>query len=337
MKYTNNANVPLALAFWLANDTYAGGNDLKAKRISVTSLLKPMKQLILGLHTPEMETDVLSFLSSRNGTAVHDAVEATLKSGAFKKAALRLGYEQSDVDRMMVNPTQEELDAHPNPFPIYSEIRGDKQVLGWTVTGEFDLIINGQLEDIKNTKTYAYTKGSNDSKYIDQGSLYRWIFPTLVTKPEMAIDFIFSDWTQVASLTQQNYPPSPVIQKKYPLKPIHLVDQEVHQKIQEIEKFLAIPEDEVEDMLPPCSDEELWRSASEFKYYSKPDAVRATKAGFTSYQEAINYLQTEKKGVGIVKEIKGEVKACNWCKAFTKCKQKNAYLLSGELIPTRPV
>lgn len=335
MKYSNNGNVPLALALWLANDTYSGGNNMSAKRISVTSLLKPIKQLILSMHAPEMETDVLSFFASRNGTAVHDAVEATLKSGDFKRAALKLGYEQSDVDRMLVNPTPEELAAHTNPYPIYSEIRGDKDIMGWTVTGEFDLIINGQLEDIKNTKTYAYTKKTNDDKYIDQGSMYRWLFPQYVTKPDMAINFLFSDWTQVKAGIDPNYPPFPIAQRKFPLKSIQQTEIEIINKLTEIDSFLNVPLNDLEDLLPPCNDEELWRSESEFKYYSKPDAVRATKAGFTSFSEAMTYMHNEKNGIGVVKEIKGEVKACNWCKAFPVCKQKNNYIMSGELIPTR--
>lgn len=335
MIYTNVNNVPFAIALWLADDTYAGSNNLDKKQISVTSLLKPMKQLILGKHAPEVEADVIGFLASRNGTAVHDAVELTLKSGRYKRAALKLGYDQTDVDRMVVNPTEEYLLAHPDAYPIYSEIRTSKFVGDWEVNGEFDLVINGQVEDLKNTKTYSYTKGSNDDKYIMQGSLYRWLNPKIITKDVMAINFIFSDWSSIAAATQSNYPSTPTIAKKYQMMSYQATELFVMNKLREIEQLMLLDLDAVEAQVAPCSDEELWRSESEFKYYSKPDAARATKAGFTTYSEAAHYMATEKKGVGLVKEIKGQVKACNYCKAFPVCKQKNAYILSGELIPTR--
>ena len=335
MKYTNNTGISLPLALWLANDTYGGGNNLSEKRISATSLLKPMKQLILGLHAPEMEADIISFLASRNGTAVHDAVESTLKGDNLVRAALKLGYSQEDAERIVVNPSPEMLAALPNPYPIYSEIRTEKQLMGWTVTGEFDLIVDGAVRDIKNTKTYSYVKKSNDTKYIQQGSIYRWLNPNIITQDKMFIDFIFSDWQQIKAATDVNYPKKPIIDKKYDLMPYQQTEIFIINKIKEIDSFLLIPLDDVEDQLPPCSDEELWRSESEFKYYAKADATRATKAGFTTYMEAHQYMMAEKKGVGFIKEIKGEVKACNYCKAFAVCKQKNTYLLSGELISTK--
>jgi hypothetical protein len=337
MKYTNNTNVSLPLALWLANDTYAGSNNLRNKQISATSLLKPMKQLILSLYAPEMEADIISFLASRNGTAVHDAVEFTLKGDGYKKAALKLGYSQEDVDRMVVNPTPEQLASMTNPYPIYSEIRTEKNVLGWTVTGEFDLVVDGTVRDIKNTKTYSFVKKSNDTKYIQQGSIYRWLNPMIITKDVMYIDFIFSDWQQIKANTDPNYPKQPIVDKKFDLIPYQQTEFFVMNKIREIEDYLLIPKADVEDMLPQCTDEELWRSESEFKYYSKADAARATKAGFTSYMEAHQYMMAEKKGVGVIKEIKGEVKACNYCKAFPVCKQKDNYLLSGELISTKAI
>lgn len=331
MKYTNINNISLPLAMWLADDTYSGSNSLNKKTISATTLIKPLKQAVLSYFAPEMEADIVSFLASRKGTAVHDAVELTLKSGNYKRSLLRLGYDQEYVDRVRINPTQEELKAFPDTIAIYSEIRREKQVMDWTVTGEFDLVVNGQVRDIKNTKTYAYTKGTNDDKYIKQGSIYRWIFPDIITKDTMAIDFIFDDWSAVRA-NSNDYPPTPIIGKEFDLLSPLATHNMIVNRLLDIEKYTSMDLNDIEDQLPPCSDEELWRTPSEFKYYANVGAVRATKAGFETFGEAMTYMQTEKGGKGEVREIKGQVKACLYCKAFPICKQKNSYLVDGTLI-----
>lgn len=44
-KFKNTSNVALSVAVWLANDTYDYNDDRQV--ISVTTLLKPVKQIIL--------------------------------------------------------------------------------------------------------------------------------------------------------------------------------------------------------------------------------------------------------------------------------------------------
>lgn len=332
MKHTNLANLPLPLAVWLADDTYAGSNNIRNKTISVTSLLKPIKQIVLGTHAPEMVTDVLTMIASKKGTAVHDSVEHTLKSGRYKQSMYRLGFGKDAIDNTVVNPTQQDLLDNPEANPIYSEIRVAKEVGDWTVNGEFDLVWEGQVIDIKNTKVYSYTKGSNDDKYIQQGSMYRWLNPTIITKDKMGILFIFDDWMEALASANPKYPQEQMLLKEYDLMSMMGTQTFIQQKLNAIDKFIDVDLDLVEDMMPPCTDEELWRSESEFKYYSKADAARATKAGFANYGEALAYMNTEKGGAGVIKEIKGQVKGCNYCKAFPVCKQKNAYLADGTLI-----
>ncbi len=332
MKHTNLSNLPLPLAIWLADDTYGGKNIIRSKQISVTTLLQPTKQIVLGLHAPEMITDVLSMVASKKGTAVHDAVEGALKSGRFKKAMHKLGYSEDDVERTVVNPTPEFLKDNPNTNAIYSEIRINKQVGDWIVSGEFDLIYEGQVIDIKNTKVYSYTKGNNDDKYIKQGSMYRWLNPAIVTKDKMAIAFVFDDWVEAQAEISSSYPQQQVLTKEYDLMSYGATEMFIRSKLNEIEKYMDLSLDVLQIALPPCTDEDLWRTPSEFKYYSKPDSPRATKAGFTTLGEALMYMNTEKKGVGVVKEIKGQVKRCNYCKAFPVCQQKNTYLAEGSLI-----
>ena len=55
--YTNKANLPLSLAVWLTHDTY--DHDDRANHISATSLIKHLRQLILGLR--EIKDDLKEF------------------------------------------------------------------------------------------------------------------------------------------------------------------------------------------------------------------------------------------------------------------------------------
>lgn len=337
MKYTNKTKMSLPMALWLATETYGGSNDFNKKQISVTTLLRPLKQSILGFHTKVTEIDVLDVLASRKGTAVHDAIEKTLKQTNIYKTMLKLGYSEEEAASIRVNPSPEELRLNPNIVPLYSEIRTDKLVGDWTVSGEFDLVVDGEVQDVKNTKVYSYTKGNNDDKYIKQGSCYRWLNPTIITKDTMKIQFILDDWSSVMALNSKNYPPHQLTEKTFDLMSYHATDKFVRDKIADIEYYMQFDPDEVEDHLPPCTDEDLWRSESEYKYYSTVGAIRATKAGFDTLASAMLYMQNEKAGKGEVREIKGQVKGCLYCNGFARCKQKNQYLLDGTLILKEPV
>ena len=73
--------------------------------------------------------------------------------------------------------------------------------------------------------------------------------------------------------------------------------------------------------MPQCTDEELWRKPGVWKYYSKPDAVRATK-NFDSEKEARDF-STGKPG--IIKFVPGEVRRCQYCAAAPICEQRKQY------------
>ena len=47
-KYLNNSNVPLSLAVFLATDNY----DHESDTISATTLIKPLRQIILAARVP---------------------------------------------------------------------------------------------------------------------------------------------------------------------------------------------------------------------------------------------------------------------------------------------
>lgn len=211
-QYSNQTNLPTAIAVWLAHDTY----DRAEAGLSATSLLKPVRQVILSQRIPEGEgiTDVSGLIKSRIGTAIHDAIERAWISDRLDNTLKSLGASDKTVSRVKINPESVEGPC----YPIYLELRTSKDILGVKVTGKFDFIDNGKLIDFKTTSTFAYTSGNKDEDYIMQGSIYRWLNPDIITDEFMDICFIFTDWQKNRYMSDpRNYPSSQIISRSFKL------------------------------------------------------------------------------------------------------------------------
>lgn len=317
MNYTNTSNIPLPLAVFLATDHY----DYVPGVISATSLLKPIRQLILAdrLSSEDNLVELSDMVSSRMGTAIHTAIEQAWLNPT--KALKSLGYSDDIIQRIKVNPeTVEE-----NDIPVYMEKRSFKKVGNHTISGKFDFVAEGKVHDFKSTSVYGYLNQSNASKYILQGSLYRWLNPDIITKDEMLIHYIFTDWSKAESLRNSNYPKARVHSQKYNLLGLDEIEQFVKDKL---ELYDSMKHQQEKD-IPYCTDEELWRKPTVWKYYKNANATRATK-NFDNPSEAYALQQTS--GVGEVREVKGTVSACKYCPAFLLCSQKDELISSGDLI-----
>lgn len=318
MKYINNSNLPLSMQVFLAHNSYDGTNE--GKSISATSLLKSTRQIILGGRIEDdVPIELISLVPSRIGTAFHEAVEAAWKSDGLMDTLKSLNVPKGLRERLRVNPVEVTEDI----IPVYLEQRTSKQFKGWGINGQFDIIVNGVLEDIKSTSVYSYMSQTNVKKYQLQGSIYRWLNPELITEDYMLIDYIFTDWNKHRALSGNGYPTERIMSQKIPLLSLEETERFIEGKLRELDSNLS--KDEWE--LPKCTAEELWRTDTKYKYLSKPDAKRGKN--FDSAAEAQAYLH--EKGKGTVIEVLGEVKACKYCAAFALCSQKDQYLLSKEL------
>lgn len=320
--YINTSSVPLSLAVFLASDHY----DHDVSTISVTSLIKPLKQLILGSRVPTTESalELTQMISSRIGTAIHDGIEKAWLNNHVN-ALMLLNYPQRIIERVLVNPTKDQL--KPDSIPVYLERRTKKQVGNYTVSGKFDFVHEGRVEDFKTTSTWTAVHNTNDEKYILQGSIYRWLNPDIITKDEMAIQFIFTDWSSAQAKSQPNYPQQRFQERVLPLKSIEETDRFIKNKLSLIDQHKDSPE----EALPPCTDEDLWRSAPVFKYYKNPEKTARSTKNFDTKQEAYIRL-AEEGGKGVVLEKPGQVTACKYCPAFSICSQKDTLIAQGDLI-----
>lgn len=321
-KYSNVNNISLPMAVWLARDEY--DHDPRTNVISVTSLLKSTRQIVLGARASPSDSvmleDVSNRLASRIGTSLHNSIELSWTEN-YAQGLLDLGYPKGAVNRVAINPEPGDVDE--DTIPLYFEKRTEKQVGKWIISGQFDLIYDYQVQDIKSTSVFTYINRTNDLKYSQQGSLYRWLNPELIKKDDMAIQFIFKDWNKNMVKNDPKYPKLPVLEHTVPLMPISQTNTFVLGKIMEIEKYMDAPESEI----PFCSDEDLWRRDTQYKYYSKPDAKRASK-NFDNMADAQMHLAN--KGVGEIREVKSQPTACLYCPAAANCSQYAGFVAAGE-------
>lgn len=317
--FTNNTDIPLGLAVWLVEDNYDYIQD--PNYYSVTELMRPIKQIILGRRNREERvTDLVDCIPSALGNALHTAIEQAWLNNAHRSLEV-LGYPEDVIKRVLINPTPEQLKETKDPIPVYLEQRTVKKVGRFLVGGKFDMVAEGIVQDNKSTSAYTWVYGGREDDYALQGSLYRWLNPDKITEDFIRINFIFTDWQKSQSLQNPLYPDSRCKYKDIPLKDVASTDLWVNKKLALIEKY----ENAAEEDIPDCTDEELWMSDTVYKYFADETKTsgRSTK-NFTDYMEALSYSQS--KGKGVVITVPGEPKRCGYCPAFEICEQRKKYI-----------
>lgn len=333
-RFSNVSEVPLSLGVFLASDNYDYNDDSTV--ISTTSLIKPVRQLILGNRAEQTPGNrvapaLASMMPSRLGTAVHDKIEWcwTHNHGPALEA---MGVPAHVRQRIRINPTKEQLVQWEREgidiIPVYLEQRTHKQVGKWTVSGKFDFVGDGYPEDFKTTGVYTYILGNNTQKYKLQLSIYRWLNPEIITQDVGKIQMIFTDWSAMQARQDPRYPQQRFHELRIPLLSYAETDLYVNQRLNLIESCTNLDE----HLLPLCDDEDLWRTEPKFKWYKNGDttAKRSTK-NFDSLHDAQRHMTVEGNGVGAIKEVPGEVKACHFCPGFALCSQKDDLIRSGDL------
>lgn len=320
-KYLNSANIPLSVAVFLATDNY----DHDPDTISATALLKPIRQLVLASRVPESQSmvDISTLFKSRMGSALHDAIERSWTEN-HSQAMKALGYPAGVIKRVKINP--DPATVTEDDIPVYLEQRAYREVMGRTISGKYDFVAEGRVEDFKSTSVFMFTKGTKDEDYKLQGSIYRWLNPNIITQSEMAINFLLTDFQAARAANDPTYPNSSTPQKIIPLLSVGETQAFVEHKIALIDRYKDTPEED----LPLCTDKELWRSEPQYKYYKNPDKMARSTKNFDHKQDAYARLAKD-GGVGVVIEKPGEVTACKFCPAFPICSQKDDLIADGSL------
>lgn len=329
MELTNNFNLSLPLAVWCANDSY----DFfpTEREISATTLLKPTKQILFTRQGAKRSSvDLMDLFAARRGTAFHSAIEAAWEKN-YKTNLRSLGYSEDFINKILVNPKKQ--DIKPDTIPVFTEKRFYRTFTlangkEWTVSGQADLIFNGELHDYKSTSTYTYVKQSKAEDYALQGSIYKLLSENTeaeVVSNTISINYIFTDWQKYRVKSSDTYPQCPCITERYNLLPREQIEKFILEKLELLEKYLYSEPCDANTFT--CPDSELWIPEPEYKYFSKPDAIKAMKK-FSDKDAAYAYL-TE-KGKGYIKEVIAPPKRCLYCDCFEHCTQGNSYYPNGK-------
>lgn len=327
-RLTNNAGLDLGIAIWLAADSYQ--YDERPNAISVTSLIKPVRQIILGSRVPreERQIDLLDRLKSSMGQILHGGVEWAWKNH-YASSMKKLGIPRRVIDAVRINPEE----ADPDTIPVYTEVRTEKEIRGIIVTGQIDLIIEYRLRDLKSTTVWGYMNQKSVGQWILQGSIYRWLNPEKIQHDELLVQYLLLDWSGALAKRTPGYPVHAAPTRSLALMGLRETEQWIVQRLDLLQQLAGASERQ----LPECTEEELWRTEPVFKYYGNPAATgRSTKnfEGPNAEAEAKMFM-AEKGGKGRIDRVPGMVKACNYCPGFLLCKQKDQYILDGSLEATQ--
>jgi hypothetical protein len=311
-RMTDLQGISLPMSVFFANESYTYSSE--PFTISATTLLRPVRQIILSQRVSESDrevpVDASSRLASEFGTALHDSVKAAWTGNNLKAALISLGHPERIADKVIVNPEEnEDLDGK---IPVYFEQRSSRKCGRWTVTGNFDMVIEGQLRNIKSAGVYTYVDQTYKKQYAWQGSLYRWLNPEIITQDSMFIDFLFKDWKQ-SDKGKLNYPQAAVLEQEIPLMSVKETDWFVSSILSNIETYKHKPDNEI----PECRAEELWVENHFYKPPAQTDG-RSTK-NFDDWNDAVARLASE--GSGIVVPVSPKVRACAYCPASSICEQ----------------
>jgi len=323
-EYTNKHGISLALAVFLMYDKY--DYDDRPNSVSATGIIRPLRQLILSHQNKDLlkQVDISDLVASRMGTAIHDGCENAWTCPENVAKALKvLGASDSSIAQIRINPDCGE----PDTIPVYVEQRHEKELDGYIITGKYDIILDGTLNDYKSTSVWTYIYDSNAENYTIQGSIYKWLVPERITSDYININYIFTDWSKAKALQDpKKYPQLKTITKKYPLWSEPETEQYLRNKLDQLTRQKNDPQ----ELLPICSDDELWASETVYKYYKNSAKKSKSTKNFATWDEAV-IRKSNDGDVGEIVTVPGEVKACRYCPVVAICNQAEQMLTSGRL------
>jgi hypothetical protein len=240
MKITNNAGLPESIVRAVSLDDY---DYEKAGDISASALSKSPRQLWLERrHRDEITEDAADLIWKLIGNIGHKIVERT---------------------------------SHPNTLV---EERLSTTVLGWVLTGKFDLLYeNGGygIDDFKFTSVWAMK--NEKPEWTSQLNTYAWLAKQHGFEVKrLRIIAVLRDWqiSKVrdtkdfgpASGAPPDYPKVGVVVREVPLWSVEKQAEYIWERVNMHRNAMFLDD----DLLPDCTDEERW---------AKPDTWAVKKKG----------------------------------------------------------
>ena len=220
MKLTNRSAVPESVFRFLATHDQFYDKDAAKGTISVTTLLRPIQEIVLTQrHDEEIEVDCTDLLWSVLGSGTHAALE---KVEGFKP-----------IGR------------------LFGELEGIR------ISGKPDFVANNRICDYKVTSAWTVFYGDRLEEWRLQLSLYRWLYFTqaggTLEETGMIVP-ILRDWAVREANKNPKYPQAPMIEIEVPLLSLKETEDFCREKLLAIKKA----REESDVRLPLCSEKERW-------------------------------------------------------------------------------
>lgn len=276
MKITNNQNLPSPF-LRMAEEEY----EYKPKRYSVTTLLKPVREILLKRrYNDELEQDVSDMVFSIYGKLVHALFEK-YSEGENEFAEEKLSYTLEN---------------------------------GYTVSGVIDLydMCKAEVVDYKTASVWkAVYEDYGD--WEKQGLMYAWLLRKNGLPCEKVVFYaILKDWSKTKAKTDANYPKLPIVKVEFDIGGLDEIDGYIRAKIDEIIYY----EDKPDDELTLCSLEDRWNDGD--KYAVMKNGRKTALRVLDSADEAEKWKSDN--GGDYIDVRKGTDKKCvDYCLCCTKC------------------
>lgn len=276
MRITNKENLPLPF-LRMAEETY----EYKPKRYSVTTLLKPTREILLNrrYHT-DIEQDCSDMIWLLFGKAVHSVLEQYSEGESeFAEEKLAVTLEN-----------------------------------GYTVSGIIDLydIDKKEVVDYKTASVWkAIYRDYDDWKR--QGLMYAWLLRKNGLPCEKIVFYaILKDWNKTKAKVETDYPKLPIVKVEFSVEDLDEIDNYIRAKIDEIIFY----EDKPDSELPLCAPEDRWHDKDTFAVMKngRKSALRV----FNSMEEAETW-KAENSGDFIETRLGADKKCIDYCLCCTKC------------------
>ena len=248
MRITNNLDLPEALVEAVRNDPYdAGKSD-----ISVTRLIAPPRIVALSkTHWDELVEDAASRSFSLMGQAIHAILER----------------------------------VPPAPGRIVEE-RFFENVMGWTLSGQVDIIENGVLDDYKFTSTWETINGLKEEK-VQQLNILAWLARKAgVEIGKVRIVAIYRDWSPTQAERERDYPQYSIGIIEAPLWSFAEQQAFIEERVQMHQAA------QIDKVLPECTPEEQWEKPAKFALMR--EGVQKAKRLMDTEEELILYAEKNK-------------------------------------------
>lgn len=318
-EYIPAYHLSIPLAIGLLNDDYDFSRTEDA--YSVTDLLKPDREFQLLQKLDTRVIDINGSIAALIGKALHKWFdEAWDNPEAIAALSPVLGIPAASVESLeILQAIPDDMDKLPKNYVLREQrLTKEVELFGgekFTISGKFDLVINGAVGDYKTMSTYSYMLGDPE-KFIWQMSIYRWLKPELITEDFCNIHYIITDFK--ANNYDKDAPTRPAFTKQYSLK-----------SLAETEAFITSKLNVLDTELSTCTSEDLWMDPPKFKIYKDLANQARSLKNCDTYSEAADYVA--KKGYGNIVEVQSKARRCNMCSVRINCAQADQLEASGLL------